>query len=152
VSDARTLAPALAFVGLAAAVTAQEPASKSPPEGQAEVVGLHFPHTAEDHLSVAEDYVKLAASHRKDADLHRRMLAAYERLVAELAAQPASPQKRGKTLPSAKSAKRARDPLADYRAHCEGYVGAAELLAEQADKLAEFHRSRARGLREAKDP
>lgn len=150
-SDAGTVARSVAIVGLAAGAAAQEATPKPAPAGEDEVVGLHFPNTAEDHLSVADDYVNLAATHRKDAELHRRMLAAYERLVADLASQP-PPPKRGKTFPSRKQARPAKDALADYRAHCEGYIQAAEMLAGEADKLAAFHRDRARELREAKDP
>jgi hypothetical protein len=138
---------------LSAVVAGQEGSAKrSPQAGDDEVVGLHFPHTAEDHLAIANDYVKLAADHRKEADLHRRMLAAYERFVADLSAQPVPPQKRGKTFPSGKRAKPSQDPLAEYRAHCEPYIRGAEVLADEAEKLAEFHRDRARELRDARDP
>lgn len=151
-SDATTLVRTVVFVGLAAVAASQEPTPKPSPPGEGKVVGLHSPRTAEDHLNLADEYVGLAASHRKEADLHRRMFAAYERLMADLAAQPATAPKRGKTFPSDKRAKPMRDPLADYRAHCQGYIQAAGLLAERADELADFHRARARELAEAKDP
>lgn len=151
-SDARTLASVLALVGMVTVAAGQEPTPNPPAADEAEVVGLHFPHTAEDHLAVADDYVKLAASHRKEADLHRRMFAAYERLVKDLATQPAPPKKRGKTFPAGKRAKDSKDPVAEYRVHCEAYIHGAELLADEAEKLAEFHRARARELRESQDP
>lgn len=148
------LALVLGFAGivLAAVAAGQEASPKPSPPSDDEVVGLHFPHTPEDHLALAEDYVKLAAGHRKDADLHRRMLAAYERLAADLAAEPAPPKKPGKTLPSGKRAKDSKNPVAEYRDHCGAYIHGAELLADEAEKLAEFHRARARELRESQDP
>lgn len=39
-----------------------------------------------------------------------------------------------------------------YRAHCEAYLHGAGLLADEADKLVEFHRARARELRDSQDP
>ena len=148
------LAALLGFAGivLAAVVAGQEASPKPSLPREDEVVGVLFPRTAEDHLAVADDYLKLAASHRKEADLHRRMLAAYERLAADLAAQPPPPKKRGKTLPAGKRAKDSKDPVAEYRAHCGAYIHGAELLADEADKLAEFHKARARELLESKDP
>ena len=115
-------------------------------------MGLHFPHSAEDHEAVAEEYMAKAADRRKEADLHRRMLAAYERLARDRATQPAPPRKPGKTFPSEKRAKPSKGRLAEYRAHCETYIHGAEVLADEAEKLAEFHRARARELRETKDP
>lgn len=142
----------LAGVVLAAAVAGQDASPKASPPGEDEVVGLHFPHTAADHLAMADDYARKAADRRKEADLHRRMFAAYERLAADLAAQPAPPKKRGKTFPGGKHAKDSKDPVAEYRAHCDAYIRGAELLADEAEKLADFHRARARELRESQDP
>jgi hypothetical protein len=105
-------------------------------------------HTAADHLATASEYAGKAAEHRKEVDTHRRMFAAYERLVADLATQPAPRAKRGKTFPSPKRGKATKDQLAEYRAHCEAYIRGAEALAEEADRLAELHRARARELSE----
>ena len=146
------LAAGLALVGMSAVVRGQQPTPAPTPLLDLEGAGVHFPRTPEDHLAVADEYVKKAADHRKEVDFHRRMLAAYERLAADLAARPVPPQKRGKTVPAGKPSKGSRDPVAEYRAHCEGYMRGAELLAAEADKLAEFHRARAREPREPKDP
>ena len=131
---------------------AQQPAPTPSALPEDEAAGVHFPHTAEDHLAAAADYTGKAGEHRKEADLHRRMLAAYERLARDLAAQPAPPRKRGKTFPAEKPGQPSKDLIAEYRAHCETYRHGAEMLADEADKLAEFHRARARELRETKDP
>jgi len=148
------LALLLGLAGLVlAAVGAGQDASLKPSQaGEDEVVGLHFPVTAEDHLAVADDYARKAADRRKEADLHRRMFAAYERLAADLAAQAAPPKKPGKTFPLGKRKKGSKDPVAQYRAHCDAYIRGAELLADEAEKLAELHRARARELREPRDP
>ena len=130
---------------------AQQPAPQPSRPPEDEVAGVHFPQTAEDHLAAADGYTRKAAELRKEADLHRRMVAAYERLARDLASQPAPPPKRGKTFPSGRSAKPSKDPVSEYRAHCKTYTGGAEMLADEADKLAEFHRARARELREPKD-
>lgn len=151
-SDARTLASVLTLFGIVTVAAGQEPTPKPADAGEAEVVGLRFPHTAEDHMAVADDYVKLAASHRKEAALHRRMFVAYERLAKDLATQPAPAKKRGKTFPAGKRAKDSKDAVAEYRAHCDAYIRGAELLADEAEKLAEFHRARARELHESQDP
>ena len=145
------LVTAVAAVGALLAV-AQQPPPPPSPLSEDEVTGVHFPHTAEDHLAVADDYTRKAEEHRKEADRHRRMLAAYERFARDFAAQPAPPRKRGKTFPSEKRAKPSNDPVAEYRAHCGTYTRGAEMLADEADKLAEFHRARARELRETRDP
>lgn len=146
------LAVLAGFVLTSLLAAAQQPAPEPSPLPEDEVAGVHFPHTAEDHLAAADDYTRKAEEHRKEADLHRRMLAAYERLAKDLATQPAPPRKRGKTFPSEKRAKPSKDPVAEYRAHCESYTRGAEVLADEADQLAEFHRARARELRETKDP
>lgn len=140
-----------AFVLTSLLAVAQQPAPKPSPLPEDEVTGVHFPHTAEDHLAVADDYTRRAAEHRREADLHRRMLAAYERFARDLATQPAPPRKRGKTFPYQERAKPSKDAVAEYRVHCETYRRGAEMLADEADKLAEFHRTRARELRETKD-
>jgi hypothetical protein len=138
------------LTGLLAA--AQQPAPEPSPQPKDEGVGVHFPHTAEDHLALAADYTRKAEERRKEADLHRRMLAAYEGLARDLATQPAPPRKRGMTFPSEKRAKPSKDPVAEYRGHCQTYTHGAEKLADEADKLAESHRAWARELRGAKDP
>lgn len=144
------LASGLALVGMVTVAAGQEPAPD--PAGKADVPGASFPQTAEDHLSMADDYVNLAASHRREADLHRRMITAYERLAADLAAQPAQPKKRGRIIPVGKRARDSKDPAAEYRSHCEAYIHGAELLADEAEKLAGFHRARARELRVLRHP
>ena len=115
------------------------------------VAGVRLPSTAEDHLALAQEYAAKAADRRKEAEMHRRMLSAYERLAADIAAQATRPQKRGKTVPSGRRAP-SKDPVAHYRAHCEGYIRAAEAMADEAGRLAEFHRTRVAELRKAKDP
>ena len=149
--------PVVALLGvtglvLAAVVAGQDASPKPSHAGEGEVVGLHFPVTAEDHLAVADEYVKKAADRRKEADLHRRMFAAYERLAADLAAQPPPPKKRGKTFPAGKRGKDSKNPVTEYRAHCEAYIHGAELMADEAEKLAEFHRARAREPSESQNP
>ena len=129
-----------------------QPAPAPTPAPGDEVAGVDLPRTAEDHMAAADGYTRRAAELRKEADLHRRMVAAYERLARDLASQPAPPPKRGKTFPSRKSAKSSKDPAAEYRAHCMTYTGGAEMLADEADTLAEIHRAQAHELRETKHP
>ena len=40
----------------------------------------------------------------------------------------------------------------EYRAHCMSYTRGAEMLADESEKLAEFHRAQAHELRETKRP
>lgn len=129
-----------------------QPAPEPSPPPEDEVAGVHLPRTAEAHTAAADGYTRRAAELRKEADLHRRMVAAYERLARDLANQPAPPPTRGKTFPSGKSAKPTKDPVTEYRAHCMTYTEGAELLADEADKLAEFHTAQAHELRETKHP
>jgi len=142
----------LLAVAEAFAAPFQEPAAKPPLVVDEEGLGIHFPRTAADHLAVAEEYVAKAAGWREDAKLHRRMLAAYERLVADLAASPAPARKGGITVPLGSVQKTPAQHLFEYRAHCEAYIHGAEALADEANAMAKFHRARARELRDAKEP
>ena len=146
------LAGLAGFVLTSLLAAAQQAAPRPSPLPDDEVAGVYFPHTAEDHLAAAADYTRKAEERRKEADLHRRMPAAYERLARDLATQPAPARTRGKTFPAEKRGKPSKDLVAEYRAHCETYTHGAEMLADEADKLAEFHRARARELRQTKDP
>ena len=112
------LAGIAGFVPTSLLAVARQPAPESLPVPEDEVAGVHFPHTAEDHLAAAADYTRKAEERRKEADLHRRMLAAYEGLARNLATQPA-PRERGMPFPSEKRAKPSKDPVAEYRGHCQ---------------------------------
>jgi hypothetical protein len=138
--------------GQASTAVDQEPTAKPPVVVDEEGAGVHFPRTAADHLAVAEEYVAKAAERREDAKLHRRMLAAYERLVADLAASPAPPLKGGITVPLGSVEKTPARHLPEYRVHCDAYIHGAEALAAEAETLAEFHRARARELRDPREP
>ena len=152
-SKAAVLATAvLLAIAQASAAPAQEPAAKPPVVVDEEGVGIHFPRTAADHLAVAEEYVAKAADRREDAKLHQRMLAAYERFVADLAASPPPPRKRGLTVPLGSVEKTPTRHLREYRVHCEAYIHGAEALADEAEAMAELHRARARELRDSKEP
>ena len=121
----------------------QAPPKPSPADD--EIRAVDWPHTAKQHLAAAETYAKKAAEYRKEADLHRRMLAASERFAQDL--RPSPPLKRGKTVPSERSSKLPDDQVAEYRAHCHSYILGAETLAQEAEKLAEFHEAQARNLK-----
>ncbi len=139
----RAAAPLLLFLvalGRAGLVAGQEATPKPSPVIDEEGAGIHFPQTAEDHLAIADEYTAKAAERRKEAGRHRGMIAAYEHLAADLSRQAVRPGKRAAKGPKA--------ALAQYRAHCESYIQGAEWLAAEADKLAEFHRARARELKD----
>lgn len=150
---AGVLATALLLaVAQASAAPSQEPAAKPPVVVDEKGVGIQFPRTAADHLVIAEEYVAKARERREDAKLHRRMLAAYERLVADLAASATAPRKGGITIPLGSAERTPARHLPEYRAHCEAYIQGAEALADEAGAMAEFHRARARELRDPKEP
>ena len=150
-STAMTLAAGLGLVGITSIASGQQPAPAPSPLLDDEGAGPRFPRTAEDHLAVAEEYAAKAVERRKEVELHRRMLAAYERLATDIAGQPTPPPKRGKTLPSGRRA-RSKDLVAQYHTHCEGYIRGAEMMAGEAQSLADFHQARARELRDAQEP
>jgi len=142
-SAAVALATGLSLIGIISAVAGQQPTPAPSPLVDDEALGVRFPQTAEDHLAVAEEYVAKAVERKKDADLHRRMLVAYERLAADVARLPVRPGKRVRPP---------KDALSRYRTHCEGYIRGAKVMADEAERLAEFHRGRAAELRKAKNP
>lgn len=132
---------------------AQQPSPTPTPSPwvEDEAAEVRPPRTADEHLAAADEYARQVVERRKEAARHRRMIAAYERLAADVATQPVPPRKRGATLPPERR-HRATAPVAAYRAHCDSYVAGAETLAVEAERLAEFHRARARELRATKAP
>lgn len=147
---------AIAFaVALVPAVTAPlvpgQPLMPSPSPVVDGEAAVRLPSTAEDHLTLAKEYQARAGERRREADLHRRMLAAHERFAAEVAAQPTPPPRRGKTFPSRRRTP-SKDPVAEYRAHCQGYIRGAVIMVDEAERLAAFHRTRAADLRKAGHP
>lgn len=91
--------------------------------------GVSVPKTVEEHLARAAEYDKKAATLRKDAAMHRKMFAEHEKSQGS----PSLQSKTGRELPW----------IAKMRDHCDAYIQAAEKLAAESERFAEFHRMRA---------
>lgn len=104
----------------------EQPASKQDAE-------MGMPATADEHLARAAMYKEKAEAYRQDAARHRKMFADFERQQGN----PALQSKTGRELPW----------IAKMRKRCDAYIKAAEQMAADADRFAEFHRLRAEEMR-----
>jgi hypothetical protein len=115
------LALALGTFGTVAFAAPKEPAPANAPK---------IPATAEDHFALAKQYTEKAATYRKEAQDHRDMAAAAR--DSSLNAHKAHGQK---------------DPsVAKMEKHCAALAAAADKLATENEKAAEFHTLRAKEL------
>jgi hypothetical protein len=87
------------------------------------------PTTASDHLALAREYTEKAAGFKKEAQYHRDMIDAYKK-------SSTPPDKSGKPSPWVKK-------MSD---HCQALIDAAEKMAAEETKMAEFHALRAKEL------
>lgn len=92
---------------------------------------MKVPMTAEDHLALAKQYQEKAATYRAEAKTHREMAAAYKK-DATTTHSGAHGQK---------------DPkLQKAVAHCDAIANAADKLATENEKAADYHSLRAKEL------
>lgn len=89
------------------------------------------PTTTEEHLALAKQYQAQAAAHRKEAQEHRAMAAAYKKSGITSNAV-AHGQKDARIEKAVK--------------HCEDIAAAAEKLATEDEKAADFHTLRGKEL------
>lgn len=116
---------------VSAQVEKQKPCDCAATASERSADALKLPQTPDDHLALARGYDAKAARYREEAQAHRRML-------AEEVQHASGPPRKGASL----------EPgwLAKKREHCEGYIWAADQLAAEASKFAEYHRLRAAEL------
>ena len=89
------------------------------------------PTTTEDHFALAKQYQDQAAAQRKVAQEHRDMAAAYKK----------------STLSSHAAAHGQKDPGIEKAVkHCDAIASAAEKLATEDEKAADFHTLRGKEL------
>ena len=100
---------------------------------------LAIPHTPQEHLTRADYYKKKAAEYRADADVHHKMFAGYHQK------NPDSPMYDGEGREILAGTETAI--VTKMRKHCDDYIRAAEQLAAEADRFAEFHSMRAAEMR-----
>lgn len=95
------------------------------------VAAPKLPTTVEDHLALAKQYQEKAATYRAEAKTHRDMAAAYKKsaLNAHSVAQGEKNPKVEKDV-----------------AHCDAIASAAEKLAAENEKAADYHNLRAKEL------
>lgn len=105
----------------------------SPVQGASAVeeqqMAVATPQTAQEHLARAATYKEKAAQSRKEAEEHRKMFADYDKKQGS----PLLKSKMGRDEPW----------VAKMRQHCNTYIKAAETMAAEAERFAEFHRMRA---------
>ena len=104
---------------LAAAFTLQNPARADEPRP---------PQTVEEHMTLSRQYEEKAATQRKEAAFHRKMADDYQKRHAnpKLTSPPGHVTKMLK--------------------HCDAIARAAEALAGEYERAAEYHKLRAREL------
>ena len=89
------------------------------------------PMTVEEHLALAKQYQEKAATYRAEAKTHREMAAAYKK----------------STLSSHAEAHGQKNPKIEKAvAHCNAIATAAEKLATENEKAADYHNLRAKEL------
>ena len=86
------------------------------------------PQTAEDHLALANAYADKTAAYREEAALHREMAAASRRLHPDLEGHGRNPW------------------TVKMEKHCQVIARAADALAAQTQKAADYHTLRAKEL------
>jgi hypothetical protein len=89
------------------------------------------PQTPEDHITLAKGYQDKAAGYRKEVEEHQKMAAAYKKSAAN--AQEARGQKNPFVVKMEK--------------HCAAIAKAAEKLAVDNEKAADYHTLRAKELK-----
>ena len=94
-------------------------------------MAANVPTTAEQHLALAKTYQEQAAANRKLAQEHRDMAEAYKN-----SAQNTQAVKRGEKL----------SWLVKMEKHCDAIATAAEKLADEDQKAADYHTLRAKEL------
>jgi hypothetical protein len=90
-----------------------------------------IPSTPEEHFALAKDYAQKAETYRKEAAEHKKMGAAYRNSPAN-----ASPKARGDRNPAVETMDK----------HCTAIVNAAEKLAVENEKAADYHTLRGKEL------
>jgi hypothetical protein len=88
------------------------------------------PTTAEDHFALAKQYQEKAATYRKEANDHREMLEAARKNVTN------AHERQGQKSPW----------LVKMEKHCTAIITAADKLASENEKAAEFHTLRGKEL------
>jgi hypothetical protein len=89
-----------------------------------------IPQTPEDHIALAKGYQEKAAAYRKEVQEHQKMAAAYKKSAAN--AQEARGQKNPFVVKMEK--------------HCAAIAKAADKLAIDSEKAADYHTLRAKEL------
>ena len=87
-----------------------------------------IPQTAEDHLALGRAYADKTAAYKEEAALHREMAAAYRKSHPDLKGHGRNPW------------------TAKMEKHCQGIARAADALAAQTQKAADYHTLRAKEL------
>ena len=88
------------------------------------------PTTAEEHFAMAKQYQEQAAAHRKEAQDHRDMAEAYKRSAVD-----------------AHKGMGQRNPwVVKMEKHCAAIAAAADKLATEDEKAADFHNLRGKEL------
>jgi hypothetical protein len=88
------------------------------------------PETAQDHMALAKGYQDKAAAYRKEVEEHQLMAAAYK-----------------KSKGDAQAARGQRNPfVVKMEKHCAALAKAAEKLAVDNEKAADYHTLRAKEL------
>ena len=94
--------------------------------GVARADDVKIPVTTADHEVLAKSYQEKAASYRKESDSHKEMAAAYGKAHADSKGGVKNPWNQ------------------KMQKHCQAMATAAEKLAKEAEKAAEFHTLRAK--------
>jgi hypothetical protein len=94
--------------------------------GSARADEVKVPETAAEHEALAKTYQDKAANYRKDAEWHKSMAEAY-----------------AKSHPDSKGGAK-NQWNAKMQKHCRQLAAAAENLAKESEKAAEFHTLRAK--------
>jgi hypothetical protein len=113
----------LALLPVSAPASAGEPTGP-PQSGES----IKAPQTADDHLALARAYREKTAAYRREAASHREMAEAYKRSHPDLKGHGRNPW------------------TVKMEKHCLAIAKAADQLAAEAEKAADYHTLRAKEL------
>jgi hypothetical protein len=124
----RSILLGFALLLLLTGTTLSREAASLQEQNRSESTEIKIPKTAQDHRELAEKYSSMATAYRQEAEEHRKMKEQYQKKVARNPKDPEGLRMR------------------KMRMHCDNIIRHAEAIAYEAERIAEYHKLRAREI------